>query len=313
MHKHIVVHSKGDQLEHVVATITEQQANQLITNQIVNCNRKEMINQTEQQKSKKASLSASVNESTKHSVLNNSLDGSQLKKLKQSRTLQQHLTLRIFRNFISCTFLIINSIIGCILLKSKRIDTNTVETALKILDPISAIISIVLLSFLVFPEVKQSGLILLQSLPSYIDIERLKRKLTKRFPMIFEIHEFHIWSLNTQKVIATCHIKLNHHFQSNEQFKEFFQDLQLFFKQEGIDQATIQPEFICANNLSSALNDENENALLQRVPSCLLKCTSSSTECEKNVCCHAKGSKDTESTKGSVDTKDGGDEKMVDS
>ena len=220
--------------------------------------------------------------------LNLSLDGSQLKELKQSKINQQHLTLRIFRNFISCTFLIVNSIIGCILMKSKH-DSNTVKMALKVLDPISAIISVVLLSILVYPEIKQSGLILLQSLPFYIDIDRLKRKLISRFPMIFEIHELHIWSLDTKKTIATCHIKLKHHFKSTEQFGQFFNELQSFFKHEGIDQATIQPEFICANSLkannnsSCTLNDENENTL-QHVPSCLLKCNN----CE-NVCCtHSK-------------------------
>ena len=297
---HFVVRAKGDELEHVA--INEQQANQMIIN-------KETINQTDPSgaanqtaksghklNSSLGSFGAAGNEkrNSKNSALTagHSLDGSQLKELKQSQTYQQHLTLRIFRNFVSCTLLIINSIVGCILLKTRRIEPDTADNVLKVLDPIFAIISVTLLSFLVFPEVKQSGLILLQSLPAYIDIDRLKRKLTKRFPMICEIHELHVWSLTPEKTIATAHIKLKHHFQSTEQFGRFFDELHQFFRQEGIDSATIQPEFVCSNSLkannnsSCTLNDEN--APLQRVPSCLLKCTDSSAECEKNVCCHPK-------------------------
>lgn len=284
---HFVVRAKGDELEHVA--INEQQANQMIIN-------KETIHQTDPANHNNKSGHKVNSEKCSSKVLNASysLDGSQLKELKQSRTYQQHLTLRIFRNFISCTLLIINSIIGCILLKSKRVELDTADNVLKVLDPIFAIISVSLLSFLVYPEVKQSGLILLQSLPTHVDIDRLKRKLVKRFPMICEIHELHVWSLDVEKTVATAHIKLKHHFRSTEQFGRFFDELQHFFRQEGIDSTTIQPEFICSNSLkannnsSCTLNDENENALLQRVPSCLLKCTESSGECEKNVCCHPK-------------------------
>lgn len=306
MHFVVRTAAKGDELEHVA--ITEQQANQMIIN-------KETIHQSNQNaanqnnsiaKPSSHELNSSLgqfnetklNEKRNSKALNSnyttSLDGSQLKELKQSRTNQQHLTLRIFRNFISCTLLIINSIVGCILLKSKQVELDTADNVLKVLDPIFAIFSVTLLTFLVYPEVKQSGLILLQSLPSYIDIDRLKRKLIKRFPMICEIHELHVWSLTQEQTIATAHIKLKHHFKSTEQFGRFFGELQQFFQQEGIDSVTIQPEFICSNSLkannnsSCTLNDENENAMLQRVPSCLLKCTDSSVECEKNVCCHSK-------------------------
>ena len=322
---HFVVRTagKGDELEHVA--ITEQQANQMIINkeaihQSTATNHSKLssnklnsslgqFNETKLNETKPNDTRLNEKRSSKAQSYTTSLDGSQLKELKQSRTNQQHLTLRIFRNFISCTLLIINSIVGCILLKSKQIELDTADNVLKVLDPIFAIISVTLLTFLVYPEVKQSGLILLQSLPSYIDIDRLKRKLTKRFPMIFEIHELHVWSLTQEQTIATAHIKLKHHFKSTEQFGRFFSELQQFFQQEGIDSVTIQPEFICSNSLkannnsSCTLNDENENALLQRVPSCLLKCTDSSAECEKNVCCHPKrkGSQDEEKVEVKVD------------
>lgn len=289
---HFVVRTaKGDELEHVA--INEQQANQMIIN-------KEKINQTDGQNAKtghhKSNNSSPEKRASKSSALHasHSLDGSQLKQLKQSRTYQQHLTLRIFRNFVSCSLLIVNSIVGCILLKTKQIEPYTADNVLKVLDPIFAIISVTLLSFLVYPEVKHSGLILLQSLPSYIDIDRLKRKLMKRFPIICEIHELHVWSLTAEKTVATAHIKLKHHFRSTEQFGRFFEELSEFFKQEGIDSTTIQPEFICSNSLtpnnnsSCTLNDENENALLQRVPSCLLKCAEVSADCEKKACCHPR-------------------------
>lgn len=232
---HFVVRSKGDELEHIV--ITDQQANQMAINKEIN--QTEQTNHNNSKSNNKLNSLNSINNNystekrDSKSVMNSSLDGAQLKKFKQNQISQQNLTLRIFRNFISCTFLIVNSIIGCILLKSKLIELETTENALKILDPISAIISVILLSVLVYPEIKESGLILLQSLPSYIDINILKRKLIKRFPMIFEIHELHIWSLNTERTIATCHIKLKYHFKSTEQFGRFLNELQTFFKNEG--------------------------------------------------------------------------------
>lgn len=197
---HFVVKTKNNstELEHVA--ITEQQANQMITNYSGLTGKD--INQADNQvvNKSKQSLNNEKNESKNSLQMSSSLkdlDGSKLKELKKNKTSQHHLTLRIFRNFISCTFLIVNSIIGCILSKSKNVDQLTVDNALKILDPLSAILSVALLSLLVYPEIKQSGLILLQSLPSYINIDILKRKIMKRFPTIVDIHELHVWSLNT--------------------------------------------------------------------------------------------------------------------
>lgn len=51
-----------------------------------------------------------------------------------------------------------------------------------------------------------------------------------------------------------------------------------------------------SENSNCTLNDEN-SADLQRLPSCLLKCTNLSNECEKSHCCFV-------ATKGECDEKE---------
>lgn len=143
---HFIVRSKNDNLEHVL--ITDQQANQLM---ITNSN-KEMINQTDKINKNCSNQSTNI---LKTRPSSHSMDGSKLKQIKHKKTLQQHLTLRIFRNFVSSTFIIINSLIGCILSKSNNLDKNTVINSLKLLDPISAIISVIIIGILIYPEVSK--------------------------------------------------------------------------------------------------------------------------------------------------------------
>lgn len=53
---------------------------------------------------------------------------------------------------------------------------------------------------------KESCLILLQTIPGTINIESLKTQLTENFPDIINVHDFHIWELAANKVISTVHI-----------------------------------------------------------------------------------------------------------
>lgn len=53
---------------------------------------------------------------------------------------------------------------------------------------------------------KESGLILLQTMPDTINIESLKSELLEAFPDIVNIHDLHVWQLTATKVISTAHI-----------------------------------------------------------------------------------------------------------
>jgi len=56
---------------------------------------------------------------------------------------------------------------------------------------------------------------------------------------VCEVHEFHVWQLAGNRIIATAHIRclnLSDYMRTAEEIKLFFHD-------EGIHSTTIQPEF----------------------------------------------------------------------
>ena len=55
-------------------------------------------------------------------------------------------------------------------------------------------------------SVKESGLILLQTIPNHINVESITRELMEVFPGIINIHELHVWQLSGENIISTVHI-----------------------------------------------------------------------------------------------------------
>lgn len=53
---------------------------------------------------------------------------------------------------------------------------------------------------------KESGLILLQTMPGSIDIEVFKSDLLAQFKDIVSVHDIHIWQLTANKLVSTAHI-----------------------------------------------------------------------------------------------------------
>lgn len=54
--------------------------------------------------------------------------------------------------------------------------------------------------------VKESCLILLQTIPASIDIEVFKADLLKTFDDIVSVHDLHIWQMTSEKYVSTVHI-----------------------------------------------------------------------------------------------------------
>lgn len=86
---------------------------------------------------------------------------------------------------------------------------------------------------------KESGLILLQTIPNHINIDSLKKEILETFPGIVNVHDLHVWQLTEQKVISTVHII----FLDPKVYGNIIESLKVFFKEMGITQVTIQPEF----------------------------------------------------------------------
>ncbi|XP_037606961.1 zinc transporter 1a [Sebastes umbrosus] len=147
------------------------------------------------------------------------------------------------------------------------------------LDPTLCIIMVCILLYTTYPLLKESALILLQTVPKQINMHRLNERLLG-LEGVLAIHELHIWQLAGSRIIATAHIKCH----DPTSYMEVAKRIKDFFHDEGIHATTIQPEFV-------TFNSESRDSL------CELSCR---TQCAPKLCC---GSAD----KQNADKKAGGE------
>lgn len=115
---------------------------------------------------------------------------------------------------------------------------------------------------------KESCLILLQTIPGSIDLEIFERTLIAKFPEIISYHDLHIWQLAAHRYVATIHIQ----FQNPKLYLKIIEQVRAYFHEQGIGAVTIQPEFYPSTN-------KNASASLE----CLMQCQAA--ECIEKVCC----------------------------
>ncbi|XP_054169335.1 proton-coupled zinc antiporter SLC30A1-like [Oppia nitens] len=130
-------------------------------------------------------------------------------------------------------------------------------------DPIFGIIAALVFCLSLYPEIKNTMYILLETVPENIDVEQLKNDILKEFPNIVNVHDLHIWGLTSSQIIGSCHIILPK--QSSKEFKQFSQLMDKFFKKQGIRLVTVQPEFHELNEL----NITSLSSLTCRLTCCL--------------------------------------------
>ncbi|XP_052861717.1 uncharacterized protein LOC128268623 [Anopheles cruzii] len=146
----------------------------------------------------------------------------------------------------------------------------TTEETSKFVDPALAIVSCVILIALSYPYMKESGMILLQTIPDTIDIEIFKRSLLDGFKDIDSVHDLHIWQLSRNQYVSTVHII----FESPKVFHTIRDDVIEFFHEQGIYQVTIQPEF----------KTMSERGQVAPTESCLIQCRTIA-QCASRQCC----------------------------
>ncbi|XP_059897092.1 zinc transporter 1a [Gadus macrocephalus] len=132
------------------------------------------------------------------------------------------------------------------------------------MDPTLCIMMVGILLYTTYPLLKESALILLQTVPKQIDMHQLNEKLLC-LEGVLAIHELHIWQLAGSRIIATAHIKCHDptaYMDVAKRIKDFFHD-------EGIHATTIQPEFV-------TFSSDSRDSL------CELSCR---TQCAPKLCC----------------------------
>ncbi|XP_031828641.1 zinc transporter 77C isoform X2 [Nomia melanderi] len=131
-------------------------------------------------------------------------------------------------------------VLGCVFMMLVSILVYFTDSGVaKYIDPLFAIIASISLFVLSYPYMKESGLILLQTIPNHINIDSLKRELLEAFPGIVNVHDLHVWQLTGQKIISTVHII----FLDPMVYASITNQVTEFFIEMGITQVTIQPEF----------------------------------------------------------------------
>ncbi|XP_015908890.1 proton-coupled zinc antiporter SLC30A1 [Parasteatoda tepidariorum] len=135
-------------------------------------------------------------------------------------------------------------------------------------DPALSIFMVMLIMRSTWPLLVESALILLQTVPTHIQVDSLQKKLLQEIDGVLAVHEFHVWQLAGERIIASAHIRCRNlvdYMQIAEKVKEFFHN-------EGIHSTTIQPEFVDI----PSYQEKEEN--------CVLDCPAS-TNCTAQTCC----------------------------
>lgn len=132
------------------------------------------------------------------------------------------------------------------------------------LDPTLCIVMVCILLYTTYPLLKESALILLQTVPKQIDITNLIKEL-RAVEGVEEVHELHVWQLAGSRIIATAHIKC----EDPTSYMQVAKTIKDVFHNHGIHATTIQPEFASVGSKSSV------------VP-CELACR---TQCALKQCC----------------------------
>ncbi|RAQ52746.1 cation diffusion facilitator family metal ion transporter [Aspergillus flavus] len=122
------------------------------------------------------------------------------------------------------------------------------------------------------PLVRNSGLILLNSVPKGIDLSDVKHDL-ELLPEVSSIHELHAWRLNQEKALASVHVGLPDIRIS--EFVKLAKTMNECFHSYGIHSAIVQPELV------QTVEDTTEGTETKS-DSCQITCGSS---CELLTCC----------------------------
>ena len=109
------------------------------------------------------------------------------------------------------------------------------------LDPIGSIIVILIIMVSSIKLFKSCINILLHQVPQTIDVEKLKQEILA-IQSVEDLHEFHLWSLTNNIVIASLHIRL--HVNSLGESDAIISLIKNILHKHNIHSSSIQPEWV---------------------------------------------------------------------
>jgi zinc transporter 1 len=75
------------------------------------------------------------------------------------------------------------------------------------IDPSLSLLLVLLILRSVWPLLQESALILLQTVPTHIQVDAIQRRLLDKVDGVLAVHEFHVWQLAGDRIIASAHIR----------------------------------------------------------------------------------------------------------
>lgn len=139
-------------------------------------------------------------------------------------------------------------------------------------DPAMSLLMVIVILKTSIPLLRESSMILMQTVPTHIKLQEIQDRLVEKIPSVIGIHEFHIWQLAGNKIIASAHVRCH----SLPEYMSLANQLKEFFHEEGIHSTTIQPEFV--DTITRNLTNENEDVS----EACALECD---VDCYEKTCC----------------------------
>jgi zinc transporter 1 len=107
----------------------------------------------------------------------------------------------------------------------------------ELVDPITSLVLVAVILGTTMPLLKQSSLILLQTAPQCLNIEKLRNQI-KNVQGVIEIHNFHIWQLNELENVGTVHVVCD----SDRCSTEIKDEIKMIMNKNDIMGTTIQTE-----------------------------------------------------------------------
>ncbi|RUS89908.1 hypothetical protein EGW08_002349 [Elysia chlorotica] len=138
-------------------------------------------------------------------------------------------------------------------------------------DPAGSVLMVIIILATAIPLLKESAFILLQTVPSHVDVESIIKEL-EQMEGIYGVHECHIWQLAGNRIVASAHIRCH----GIEEYMELASRIKHLFHNAGIHSTTIQPEFI---DWQEAMGSDR---------TCALVCPPDDGICAPATCCGDK-------------------------
>jgi solute carrier family 30 (zinc transporter), member 1 len=161
-------------------------------------------------------------------------------------------------------------------------------------DPaISLIITVIILASAV-PLCKAASRILLQAVPTGINVDNIKADI-EDLPSVISVHHIHVWQLSNTKHIASLHVQVDCDLRgaSSESYMRLAREIRECLHKYGIHSSTIQPEFYVLSEggspkpgSSTTVANSSGRDSPTADKSCLLDCGDGCAD--KNQCCVVK-------------------------